>query len=242
MVLVSLVLTTYNSKENFIKTYDSIQKQNYPNIEIVVVDGASTDGTKEEIEKRALENPKLIWISEKDTGIYNAMNKGLHMANGQIIAFFNDEFLMDNAVEQYVTIIEKSGLEGAHSDLVYKGMNGEIIRTWKMGEGTIQKGWLPGHPTLYLKRAVYDKYGAYNEKYRCAGDYEFMVRILKDKQVQLAYIPQTLISMFYGGTSNNGIKAYWISFWEGVQALKENKVKGALWITLLRTFRVLMQF
>ena len=117
-----------------------------------------------------------------------------------------------------------------------------MIRRWRMGEGKISEGWLPGHPTLYLKRDIYEKYGEYKEDYRCAADYEFMVRILKDSQVHLAYIPETLIAMFYGGTSSNGLKAYWISFWEGVRALRDNGVKGAIRITVLRMLKVLKQF
>lgn len=242
MLCVSLILTTFNSKDNFIKTFDSIQKQTYPSIEIIIIDGASTDGTKEEIQKLAEGNPDVHWISEPDNGIYDAMNKGLQLSQGDIIAFFNDEFLAENAVEQYVKAIQNNICDGAHSDLVYVNGNGIIIRQWQMGEGNIHAGWLPGHPTLYLKREVYEKYGKYKEDYRCAADYEFMVRILKDGEIKLVYIPKTLISMFYGGTSNKGLKAYWISFWEGVRALRENGIKRALWISVLRTFRVLKQF
>lgn len=241
-MLVSLILTTFNSRENFIKTYDSICHQTYPNIEIIVIDGNSKDGTKEEIEKRAEKNPAVHWLSEEDTGIYNAMNKGLHMAKGDIIAFFNDEFLTDTAVEQYVHTIERKKCDGAHSDLVYKSVDGKVIRRWRMGEGRISEGWLPGHPTLYLKKEIYEKYGGYKENYRCAADYEFMVRILKDSQVRLAYIPETLISMFYGGTSSNGFRAYWVSFWEGVRALRENGVRFAVWISARRTIKVVKQF
>lgn len=150
MLCVSIILATYNSKENFLKTYKSICRQSYPCIEIVVVDGASTDGTREVIEQCALENKNLKWISEKDSGIYNAMNKGLHLSHGDVIVFFNDEFLVETAVEQYMKAIQESGAQGVHSDLVYRDEKGNIIRRWKMGEGDIRKGWLPGHPTLYL--------------------------------------------------------------------------------------------
>lgn len=242
MLKVSLVLTTFNSRENFIKTYESVRRQTYPYIEIVVVDGASTDGTKEEIAKRAETDRNMQWISEKDTGLYNAMNKGLHMAQGDVVAFFNDEFLTERAVEKYIGIMEERGSDGAHSDLVYRDANGKVVRKWRMGEGSIYQGWLPGHPTLYLKKEIYLKYGDYKEDYRCSADYEFMVRILKGGDVSLAYIPETLISMFYGGTSSNGPKAYWVSTWEGVRALRENKVHWAIWITLLRILRVLGQF
>lgn len=242
MMLVSLILTTYNSKQNFIKTYDSICRQTYSDIEIIIIDGNSSDGTKEEILKRAEENSAVRWISEEDTGIYNAMNKGLRMAKGDIIAFFNDEFVTDTAVEQYVDVIEKTQCDGAHSDLIYKNAEGKILRYWKMGEGKISEGWLPGHPTLYLKRKVYEEYGGYKEDYRCAADYEFMIRILKDSQVHLAYIPETLVAMFYGGTSSNGLKAYWISFWEGVRALRENNIRFSGFISICRMIKVMKQF
>lgn len=242
MLSVSLVLTTFNSKNNFIKTYESIQKQTFPCIEIIIIDGSSTDGTKEEIQLRAEENPNVIWISEPDKGIFDAMNKGLYLAKGDIIAFFNDEFLVENAVEQYVEAIQNNNCDGAHSDLVYTNECGKIIRSWRMGQGEIRKGWLPGHPTLYLKREVYEKYGNYKMEYRCAADYEFMIRILKDGEVNLAYIPKVLISMYYGGTSSNGVKAYWVSFCEGLRALRENGVKCALWVNIVRMLKVLVQF
>lgn len=242
MLCVSLILTTFNSKENFIKTYTSICRQTWPDVEIVVVDGASTDGTREEIAARAQTDPRICWISEKDDGIYQAMNKGLRMAKGDIIAFFNDEFLVETAIEQYVRAIESEQADGAHSDLIYRDTKGKIIRKWEMGKGRIKDGWLPGHPTLYLKKEVYQKYGEYKEDYRCSADYEFMVRILKDEKIRLAYIPEMLIAMFYGGTSSNGLKAYWISFIEGMRALQENKVKGAWKITILRICKVLKQF
>lgn len=242
MQKVSLIMTTYNSREHFAASYESIRRQTYPDIEIVVVDGKSDDGTVEEIKKRAEENPALRWISEKDSGIYNALNKGIRMAKGDIIAIFNDQYLRDDAVEQYVRAIENNRCDGVHSDLVYLDENGRSVRRWKMGEGDIRKGWMPGHPTLYLKKEVYERYGLYKEDYRCAADYEFMVRILKDGNIKLSYIPQELIAMYYGGTSNSSLGAYLVSFREGVRALRENQVKHAFWITILRTIKVLKQF
>ena len=111
-----------------------------------------------------------------------------------------------------------------------------------MGEGTLESGWMPGHPTLFLKREIYERYGTYDTSYRCAADYEFMVRFLKDKENRLAYVPEVLIAMFYGGTSNAGLRNYLVSFQEGYLALKKNSVKFPLLITLKRTLRVLRQF
>ena len=101
---------------------------------------------------------------------------------------------------------------------------------------------MPGHPTLFLRREVYEKYGLYDTSYRCAADYEFMVRFLKEKGNELAYVPEVLVAMFYGGTSNAGLKNYLVSFREGYQALRKNKVPHPFWITLRRTVRVLSQF
>lgn len=242
MKRVSLILATYNSKDNFIKTYKSIKKQTYEEIEMVVIDGGSKDGTREIIKEISEKETKnFLWISEKDSGIYNAMNKGLRLATGDILAFFNDEFTDNRAIEKIVDAIENSGMDGAHSDLVYC-KDGRIIRKWEMGEGDIRQGWMPAHPTLFLKKEVYQKYGGYKENYKCAADYEFMVRILKNQDVKLKYIPETLVSMFYGGTSSGGIHSYWVSFKEGIKALKENKVKNAYRITLKRMYKVVRQF
>lgn len=242
MLKVSFILTTYNSRDNFLRTYNSITKQTYPDMEIIVIDGGSVDGTREAIASKAAENPGLHWISEKDTGIYNAMNKGLRMASGDIIACFNDEFTTPDAVSQYVSILEREKTDAAHSDLCYVDHTGKRIRKWRMGTGQIEKGWMPAHPTLFARRELYDKYGVYKEDYLCAADYEWMIRILKDGSTRLSYIPQQLVAMAYGGTSSSGIKAYLLSFRESVRALRENRIKGALRITLLRSLRVLRQF
>jgi glycosyltransferase len=111
-----------------------------------------------------------------------------------------------------------------------------------MGQGEISKGWMPGHPTLYLKREVYEKYGLYNTKYKCSADYDFMVRILKDNQIKLAYIPEVLIRMYYGGTSNNNVRSYLVSILEAHASLRENKVKFAWWVIFRRSLRVMSQF
>lgn len=241
---VTLILTCYNSKYNLIGTLDSISRQSYDNLEIVIVDGASTDGTTDIIRKFAVDYGKIYminWLSEPDNGIYDAMNKGYHMSTGDIIAFFNDRFLMDNAIEMMVNAIERSQSDGAHADLVY-ATDTKVKRYWKMGTGKIRQGWMPGHPALYLKREIYEKYGLYRPEYRCSADFEFMVRILKDDKVKLAYVPETIISMYYGGTSTANADSYWLSIKEAHKALVDNGVKCGWLIILLRTIRTLKQF
>ena len=244
MKKVSLLLTTYNSAQNLPITLESIQSQTYKKIEVVIVDGASSDATILLIEQFAKNTDlEVKWVSEPDKGLYDAMNKAYRMCTGDIIAVCNDRLCEKDAVALLVDAIEKSGKDciGAHSDLVY--VEGErIVRTWHMGQGSIRRGWMPGHPTLFLKREVYEKYGEYDITYRCAADYEFMVRFLKDEKNKLAYVPKVLISMFYGGTSNAGLRNYLVSFKEGYMALRTNGVKHPLLITLKRTWRVLRQF
>lgn len=244
MYKVSLLLTTYNSAMNLPLTLQSIQEQTYSPIEVVIVDGGSKDGTVALIQDFARNGGlEVKWVSEPDKGLYDAMNKAWFMCSGDIVAVCNDRLCTPDAVTKLVRAIEQSDESciGAHADLVY--MDGErVVRTWHMGEGRLADGWMPGHPTLFLKREVYEKYGAYDISYRCAADYEFMVRFLKDEKNHLAYVPEVLVAMFYGGTSNAGLRNYLVSFKEGYIALKKNGVPHPLLITIKRTFRVLRQF
>lgn len=246
---VSLLVTTYNVKENLKKTLADIEKQDYPSIETVIVDGASTDGTLDLIKEFATRHEgassscQVRWVSEPDRGLYDAMNKAYGMSTGDVIAVCNDRLCMPDAVTKLVRAIEQGGegCIGAHADLVY--VEGErIVRTWRMGEGRLSDGWLPGHPTMFLKREIYERYGVYDTSYQCAADYEFMVRFLKEEKNRLAYVPEVLVAMFYGGISNAGLRNYMVSFWEGYLALRRNGVRRPLLITIKRTLLVLRQF
>lgn len=244
MYKVSLLLTTYNSIQNLPITLESIQEQTYAPVEVIIVDGGSTDGTVALIRQFADNSGlEVKWISEPDDGLYDAMNKAYRMSTGDIIAVCNDRLSEKESIAVFVEAIQKAGEDciGAHSDLIYVEGDKQI-RGWHMGEGDIRQGWMPGHPALYLKREVYEKYGLYDTAYRCAADYEFMVRFLKDRTNRLAYVPRVLITMFYGGTSNAGLRNYLVSFKEGYMALYKNGVKHPLLITLKRTWRVLRQF
>lgn len=245
---VSLLVTVYNVKNTLPITLQSIAMQDYPEIEVVIVDGGSTDGTVEMIEAfagRMEERQGFLvrWISEPDDGLYDAMNKAFRLSTGDVVAVCNDKLCKPNAISLFVSAIEQGGERcvGAHADLVY--VEGDrVIREWRMGQGRLSEGWMPGHPTLFLRREVYEKYGLYDTSYHCAADYEFMVRFLKDEKNVLAYVPDILVAMFYGGTSNAGLKNYLVSFQEGFLALKKNGVPHPLLITLRRSLRVLSQF
>ena len=244
MKKVSLILTTYNSVENLQKTLHSIEMQDYPEIEVNIKDGGSTDGTIEKI-KEYKQNSKfeVKWMTSPDNGIYDAMNQGYQMSTGEIIVFFNDVFTMPDVVSKMVSLIENSSnCVGAHADLVYAD-DTRVIRYWKMGpQKNLYTGWMPGHPTLFLKREIYEKYGLYKTDYKISADYEFMVRFLKDTRNHLAYLPEVIIRMYYGGTSTSSAGSYIQSLKEGHRALKENGIHYAWFADAMRTLRVILQF
>ena len=155
MKKVSIITTTYNDSAALRKTIEQIKAQDYPNIEYIIVDGASKDDTMDVImEAKAHFGDRLVWMSEKDSGIYDAINKGLKLATGDYIGLCFDQFAGPDVISKMVAIMEKEGTDGVHGDLNY--MDGEkIVRKWRQGQGNIRTGWMPGHPTLYLKKEVY---------------------------------------------------------------------------------------
>ena len=242
---VSLIMTTYNCREHFEKSIRSALLQDYPNLEIVIVDGGSTDGTVEIIQYHAENNAdktkKIVWKSEPDKGIYDGMNKGILMSTGEVIAVFNDLFTCNDAISKMMRVLQEGNCQGVHADLAY--MDGDVCkRLWHMGQGNIHTGWMPAHPTLYLRREIYESYGLYDLKYQSSSDYEFMVRILKNGKVRLAYLPEVMIHMFYGGTSNNGIKGYPRNIWEAYKILLHHHILFPMTAILLRVIRTMKQY
>lgn len=254
-------MTTHNSRDLFAKSFNTISKQTYSNKEVVIIDSASTDGTLEEINKKANDSDFSVkWISEPDHGIYDALNKGIRIAEGDIIGIMNDQFTSPQALSLMNDAIETTDIytgrkyDGVHADLIYTVGN-KCVRYWHMGDGNwdnsnriyrnLRKGWMPAHPTMYLRRSVYEKYGLYDTSYQTSADYEFILRILnKDGEipVRLAYIPQVLVNMFYGGTSNNGVKGYWKNTIEAYRALSSQDVHPAWGVIVSRILITLNQY
>lgn len=239
---VSIITTTYNDAANLRRTMQQVAGQDYPDIEYIIVDGGSSDETPEVLkEAEKLFRGRVCILSEPDHGIYNAINKGIRLATGELVGCCFDQYADKHVISRMVEIIEREGTDGVHGDLLY--MDGErIIRKWHQGQGNLRFGWLPGHPTFYIKRSIYEKYGLYKEDYKVSADYEFMIRSLKDGSVKLSYLPEVLIHMAYGGTSSSGLSAYLTSLKEGHRALKENGIRFAWFTDMCRTLRVLRQF
>jgi glycosyltransferase len=243
---ISIITATYNSLKHLPASLQSISSQSYPNIEWIVVDGNSTDGTKEFIEANS---SKIInWVSEADKGIYDALNKGISMANGDIIGFLHsdDFFASNDVIQKIIEKFLKEEIDGVYGDLNYISVMdvNKIIRKWKSRPyklSLLKNGWMPAHPTLFLKKEVYKKHGQFDLNYKIAADYDFMLRILKDESLAFSYLPQVITNMRVGGASNK-IENIRLKMSEDRKALIKNEFKGIYKILLLKNISKLKQF
>lgn len=203
---VSIITVSFNSEKTLRDTLDSVAKQEYKEIEHVLIDGGSTDNTL----KIATEFPHLSKvISEKDDGFYDAINKGLNQVKGDIIGILNsDDFYADNQViSDVVSSFFKEDIDLLYADLWYVDgiTTNKVIRNWKSGkysEGAFLRGWMPPHPTFFVKKRVYEKYGLFNLDLGSAADYEIMLRFIHKEQLRLSYLPRIIVKMRTGGMSN----------------------------------------
>lgn len=232
---ISIITATYNSLETLPSALKSIVEQNYCNIEWIVIDGGSTDGTLEIIYKYQLDNPDFSFkiISEKDAGIYDALNKGIFNASGDIIGFLHSDDMLasSNILTKIVSKFLNEKIDGVYGDLHYvnKYDTSRVVRLWKSRDFNpelLRKGWMPAHPTLYLKKEVYDKHGSFNLKYKIAADYDFMVRVLKDPSLTYGFLPYVITKMRVGGISNGGLKNIILKSKEDYEVLLSNKIGG----------------
>ena len=241
---ISIITVCYNSSRTIAETIESVLKQNYQNYECLIIDGNSNDNTMnivENFEKKF--NGKMKYISESDKGLYDAMNKGIKMASGDIIGIINsDDVLANNKV--FSTIVSKftdDNCDGIYADIDILDSNMKSIeRKFKAGKGNYKLGWFPPHPTLYVKSDVYKKFGIYNIKYRIAADYDFMLRIMKNN-VKLSYINEVLVNMRSGGKSTNGFKGYKKSFDDSIDVLKANDIRFPYLVNFIRTIKIFTQ-
>lgn len=213
---VSIITATYNSERTVKDTLLSVQQQTYRDIEHIIVDGASTDKTINLLELYGHHGPK---ISEPDKGIYDAMNKGIAVAGGDIIGILNsDDFYADREViENVVKAFEDQDCDAVYGDLVYVDgqQSKKVVRKWTAGNYNrrlFYLGWMPPHPTVFIRKEVYEKYGLFNLKFKNSSDYELLLRLMFVKHIKVKYIPQVLVHMRTGGHStksfSNRVKAH----------------------------------
>lgn len=244
---VSIITVTMNSEKYLSDCIESVRKQNYKNIEHIIIDGKSTDRTLQIIKN----NSKHIsyWLSETDRGMYDAINKGLKVATGDIVGILNsdDMFASADAVRSIVDCFETTNTDSVYGNLVYVDPNNsqKIIRYWK---GTTYKrfrfkyGWMPAHPTFYIRRKLIDQYGGYENHYFTAADYEFMARYLYLHKVSSQFLDTMLVKMRNGGISNGNFKSRFRANRRDFLAMKKNKIPFPLIVSILKPLIKLPQY
>jgi glycosyltransferase involved in cell wall biosynthesis len=206
-MLVSIITVCFNIAETIEATIKSVLSQDYKDIEYIIVDGGSTDGTLEIISRYRHKITKVI--SESDNGIYDAMNKGFRSSNGCIVAALNgDDVYADNSiVRQMAEFIESNDLDAAYGDLIYVDRHdtGHVKRFWKPGpykKGAFYHGWVIPHPTFFCRKEIFEKHGYFNEEMQIAADFELMLRLIEKHQISVGYLPEVIVKMRTGGKAN----------------------------------------
>lgn len=240
---ISIITTTFNSEKTVEETILSVINQTYGNIEYIIADGGSTDKTLEIVNKYKDRISKIG--SGSDNGVYDAMNKGIKMATGDIIGFLNsDDIFFDNkVVETIAEEFEKYNPDCLWGDLLYTAKNDlyKNIRFWKSSDykdDLFETGWVPPHPTFYVKKEIYEKYGIFNLDFKIAADYELMFRLLKKYKIKSKYIPKTFVRMRVGGFSHKNKKQGNL---ECIKAWRVNGFKMPFYTPIFRIFRRLLQ-
>ncbi|HEY4877198.1 MAG TPA: glycosyltransferase family 2 protein [Puia sp.] len=243
---ISIITTTYNSAKTIRDTLTCIKQQNYPLIEHIIVDGNSIDNTLKIVAEFS-HISKIV--SEKDNGIYEAMNKGISLATGDVIGILNsdDIYSNDSIITTIANEFEDENTDAVYADLQYVKHNNfnRIVRTWKTGKlnrKSFYYGWMPPHPTFFVRKKIYDKVGLFNTSLRSAADYEMMLRILLKYEVPSKYIPQVIVKMRSGGISNSSIRNRIKANREDRLAWKLNGLKPYFFTLYAKPIRKIVQY
>lgn len=244
---VSLITVTYNSEKYLAGCIESVLRQDYPHIEYIIVDGSSTDSTLAIID--AFSGSIDKWISEKDNGMYHAINKGLKMASGDIIGILNsDDMLAEkNVISKIVECFQKKEVDSVFGDLVYvDGLDtAKVHRYWKgtsYNRSAFRWGWMPAHPTFYVRRELVEQLGGYETHFFTASDFEFMTRYLYKHRISAFYLPELIVKMRKGGMSNGSIKKRLRANRRDYLALKRNGVPLPFFAALIKPIRKIPQY
>jgi glycosyltransferase involved in cell wall biosynthesis len=244
---ISIITATFNSSKTILDCINTVNNQTFADIEHIIVDGASNDDTVKLIES-AKSRVKLI-ISEPDTGIFHAMNKGISKANGDIIGILNsDDVYFDNTVvERVIEVFKMSQTDCVYGDLFYvdKSDTSKIVRHWKTSDykyGSFRKGWHPAHPSLFLRSSVYQKYGDFDLSFDLASDFELMLRMFEVNRISSAYLPFPLVKMRLGGASNKNMRSIFDQNIKCIQAFRKNGLAAGFLYPLYRLAPKIIQY
>lgn len=232
---VSLITATYNSERTIKTCLESVANQSYPNIEHLVIDGKSLDDTIKIVNDHSKQRGNVRLVSEPDEGIYDALNKGIKQATGDIIGFVHSDDILssEETINNIVKEFKEQQVDGVYGDLKYVDSIDitKIKRYWRSSRFTASKlknGWMPPHPTLYLRKDVYNVNGLFDANLKIAADYEFILRIFKKSELSFSYIPKVFVLMRTGGESNKTLGNIISKSKEDYYALRTNKIKFPL--------------
>lgn len=234
---ISIITATFNSEKFIENCLNSILNQTYSQFEIIIVDGKSSDRTLQII--NSFNDSRIRMVSEKDDGIYYAFNKGLLLCTGDVIGFLHsDDFFTDSQVLQNITneFQTKPSLDGCYGNLKYVHHieDNKVIRDWKskvFDKNNLKFGWMPPHPTVFLKREVYQAVGNFNTRFRIAADYDFLLRLFHYPNIKISYLDIYITNMRIGGASNGSLKAILKKSKEDYLAISQFNLFG--WVTLV---------
>lgn len=228
---ISVVTAVFNRVATIGAAIESVQAQTYGDVEHVVQDGGSNDGTLDVVRNAA--NGATRLFSERDHGIYDAINRGISRATGDVIGLMHsdDFFASSNVLAKVAEAFTNPSVEGVYGDLQYVSAIDptRVIRHWRSGRyepALLKRGWMPPHPTLYLRRQVFERFGLYDTSFSIAADYDAMLRYLVQGQIKLAYIPEVLVKMRLGGESNRSLERILRKSREDFRAIRKNGVGG----------------
>jgi glycosyltransferase involved in cell wall biosynthesis len=228
---ISVVTAVFNRASTVAQAIESVQTQTYHAVEQVIQDGGSSDGTLDAIARLASEKTRIL--SERDSGIYDAINRGIQRATGNVIGLMHsdDFFANDCVLTKVADAFADPMIGGVYGDLQYVSTDNpaRVIRHWRAGQycsSLLKRGWMPPHPTLYLRREVFERYGLYDTSFSIAADYDAMLRYLVKGQIKLAYIPEVLVKMRVGGESNRSLGRILLKSREDLRAMRQNGVGG----------------
>lgn len=235
---ISIITASFNNADTIADTIESVLAQDYSDVEYIIVDGGSTDDTMKIVEESKSKISKVV--SEKDDGIYFALNKGIELATGDVVAFLHadDIFADSKVISKVMQLFNDKNVESVYGDLHYVDRvdTKKIIRNWRSGvysHGLFLKGWMPPHPSFFLKKEIYNKFGTFNTSFRSAADYELMLRMLHKNKISTAYLPEVIVKMRVGGVSNASMKNRVKANREDKRAWEVNGLKPGL-LTLIR--------
>lgn len=243
---VSIITVVYNNRFTISDAIESVLSQDYAETEYIIIDGLSTDGTQEIIQSYG--DRITHFVSEKDNGIYDAMNKGIKLASGDVVGILNsDDFYINNdVISTVVKEFETKNVDSVFADLVFikREEPQKIVRYYNSSHFNPKKfnyGWMPAHPTFFVKRNIYERYGLFKTDYKIASDYELLTRFLSKYKISYSYIPKVIIKMRTGGLSTKSLKSNWILNKEIVRACAENGIKTNIFKVYSKYFTKFLQ-